>query len=152
MYQAIVLERSTRSHKDNTVHQDMRFITSSLNLPPFVEGGERRPAQRTVRCWYSIQGQEHDRSSHVWQQVIDPEAILFLHQEKRTAPLIDQILSPLHIFWPGAEHSQGVEEMFAICQLIHCITLFIHKSVLYELSLCESTAAAWNWALEECLL
>lgn len=51
--------------------------------------------------------------------------------------LWDQILSPLHIFWLGAEHSRGVEEMFAICQLIHCITLFIHKSVLYELSLCE---------------
>lgn len=30
--------------------------------------------------WCSTQGQKHDHSSHVWQEVIDPKAVLFLHQ------------------------------------------------------------------------
>lgn len=69
--------RHTRSQKDNAVHYDIRFNSPSLHFPAILKQASAR--------WLHP-GTSH--SDHVWQHVIDLEAILFQHQGKRTAPLI----------------------------------------------------------------
>lgn len=70
-------KKSTRSYKNSSVHYK-RFLPAPLpKMSLFVGGSLQAGSACHEMFWYSVQGQKHDHSSRVWQEVIDPKAIFF---------------------------------------------------------------------------